>query len=188
MLFRLFTILAVAALAISTWLLTSPGRAVKQGSNDQHSDLPGYYLKNATLTDFDESGNPGVRIAAERIDQVARGTDVAMYNVKLNYQPPEGASWEMVGDTAHVQAGSKVIEVKGNVKVTGDASAMHRNWASPVIRTEVLSYDIPNQIVSTPADVRVQYGKHTLLAHGLSANLKDESIRLESKISGRFFP
>ena len=69
MLFRVFTVLAVAALAISTWILSSPSRRPAALSNTGKADLPGYYLKNTVLTDYDEAGLPTVRIEAERIDQ-----------------------------------------------------------------------------------------------------------------------
>jgi LPS export ABC transporter protein LptC len=188
MLFRVFTILAVAVLGISTWFLTSPSRAIKPSAAESSTDLPGYYLKNAVLTDFDPEGEPGLRIEAERIDQVAHSDDVAMYNVKLNYQPPEGQGWELIGDTAHVKPGSKVIKVDGNVKLQGDAVAVGRTLESPIIRTDTLTYDLPAGIVTSAADVRVQFGQHTLLAHGLSANLKEQSLRLESKVNGHFHP
>jgi LPS export ABC transporter protein LptC len=188
MLFRFFTVLAVAALAISTWFLTSPSRALKPSAAENSADLPGYYLKNAVLTDYDEKGDAGLRIEAERIDQVPRSEEVAMYNVKLNYQPPEGQAWELVGDTAHVQPGTKVIKVDGNVKLQGDAIAVGRASESPIIRTDTLSYDLPAGIVTSASDVRVQFGQHTLLSRGLSANLKEQTLRLESKVNGHFHP
>ena len=71
MLFRVFTVLAVVALVISTWILSSPARrAVELERSANQADLPGYYLKNAVLTDYDAAGAPSIRIEAERIDQI----------------------------------------------------------------------------------------------------------------------
>src|SRR5271170_1219980 len=103
MFFRVFTALAVAALIIITWISSSPSRRPSAPRAGQQIDLPGYYLKNAILTDYDESGTPSIRIEAERIDQIAHSTEVQLYNVKVNYNAPGGQTWELVGDSAHVR-------------------------------------------------------------------------------------
>ena len=188
MLFRLFTILAVAALAVSTWILTSPGNGPRV--SDDRSELPGYFLKNAVMTDYDDNGVPGVRIRAERIDQVANSTDIAMSNVTVNYTPETGEAWVMVGDTAHVDPGTKIVHVQGNVKLQGDPTAIVKGKAvsTPVIRTDALSYSVNDSVVTAPGDVRMDFGKHALMGHGLKGNLKEQTLRLESKVNGRFYP
>ena len=185
MLFRIFTVLAVVALVVSTWVLTSPGRRLHAPIDAQQSELPGYYLKNAVLTDFDLAGNPGIRIEAERIDQIDHGNEVALYNVRVNYQTPGGQSWVMVGDTAHVEPGGKVIDVSGNVRLQGEASARD---GMAVVHTDTLTYDVPDSVATTKSDVRIDFGGHTLTARGLTANLKERTMRLESKVNGRFHP
>jgi len=51
-----------------------------------------------------------------------------------------------------------------------------------------LSYNVPESVASTKSDVRIDYGSHILTARGLSANLKERTIRLESRVNGRFLP
>jgi lipopolysaccharide export system protein LptC len=185
MIFRIFTVLAVAALIISTWILTSPAHRLSTQKSGRQSDLPGYYLKNAILTDYDAAGNPSIRIEADRIDQVAHGNEVALYNVRLNYDSPNGQTWVLFGDTAHVQPGGKIIDVAGNVRLQGE------NPGTPgtaVIHTDTLSYNVPESIASTKSDVRIDYGGHILTARGLTANMKERTMRLESRVNGRFFP
>jgi len=185
MLFRVFTVLAVLALGITTWNLSSSVRRPHAQIDTKPADLPGYYLKNAILTDYDLAGNPSIRIEAERIDQIAHGNEVGLYNVRVNYQTPGGQSWVMVGDVAHVQPGGKVIDVTGNVRLQGEA--MGREGVA-VVHTETLSYDVPDAVASTKSDVRIDFAEHTLTARGLSANLKERTMRLESKVNGRFHP
>jgi LPS export ABC transporter protein LptC len=184
MLFRVFTVLAVIALAISTWMLSSPTHR-PQTTIVKPSDLPGYYLKNAVLTDYDLAGDPSIRIEAERIDQIAHGNEVALYNVHVDYQTPDGQSWVMVGDVAHVQPGGKVVDVTGNVRLQGEATGPA---GAAVLHTDTLSYNVTDAVASTKSDVRLDFGGHTLTARGLVANLKDRTIRLESKVNGRFQP
>jgi lipopolysaccharide export system protein LptC len=185
MLFRVFTVLAVVALCVSTWILTTPTHRPQTQVDAKQSDLPGYYLKHAVLTDYDLEGNPNIRIEAERIDQIDHGNEVALYNVRVVYQAPNGQSWVMVGDTAHVQPGGKVVDVTGNVRLQGDPIGRE---GSPVVHTDTLSYDVPDALVTTKSDVRIDYAEHTLTGRGLFANLKERTMRLESKVNGRFHP
>jgi lipopolysaccharide export system protein LptC len=151
MIFRVLAVLALIALAISSWMLTSPGRNVTAPTSANRPDLPGYYLKNAVLTDFDLAGTPGIRIDAERIDQVDHGNEVA-----------------------------------GNVRFEGAPSPSDPTPA--IIHSDTMSYDITNGIATTKSDVRIDFGKHVMTGHGMTANMKDQTIRLESKVSGRFHP
>jgi lipopolysaccharide export system protein LptC len=185
MFFRVFTVLAVAALVIITWISSSPSHRPSEQGGTKQSDLPGYYLKNAVLTDYDASGAPSIRVEAERIDQIDHGNEVALYNVRVNYDAPGGQTWVLVGDTAHVQPGGKIIDVAGNVRLQAENPG---TAGSAVIHTDLLSYNVPETIASTKSDVRIDYGKHVLTARGLSANLKERTIRLESKVNGRFLP
>jgi LPS export ABC transporter protein LptC len=185
MFFRVFTVLAVAALIISTWILSSPSHRPSAPGASQ-TDLPGYYLKNAILTDYDESGVPIIRIEAERIDQIAHGNEVQLYKVRVNYDAPGGQNWLLVGDTAHVRPGGTIVDVAGNVRLEGEPSAADPTPA--IMHADTLTYDVPSAIASTKGDVRIDFGKHVQTARGLTANLKDQTIRLESKVNGRFHP
>jgi LPS export ABC transporter protein LptC len=185
MLFRLFTVLAVVALGISTWILSSPVRRPHARTDARQAELPGYYLKDAVLTDYDLAGNPSIRIEAERIDQIAHGNEVALYNVRVNYESTGGQTWVLTGDVAHVQPGGKIIDVNGNVRLQGEGAGSEN---TAIIRTDALTYDVPDSIASTKDDVQIDFGGHVLTARGLSANLKERTMRLESKVNGRFHP
>jgi lipopolysaccharide export system protein LptC len=185
MLFRAFTLLAVIALGIGTWILSSPARKPQQDAGAGRTDLPGYYLKNAVLTDYDAAGAPSIRIVAERIDQIAHSTEVALSNVQVNYQAPGGQPWLLVGDTARVEPGADVVDVNGNVRLQGEPAP---GESTAVMHTDALSYNVPASVATTQSDVRIDFGGHTLTARGMVANLKDRTIRLESKVNGRFQP
>ena len=185
MLFRFFTVLTVAALIIITWYKSSPSHRPSSDTAGMRTDLPGYYLKNAILTDYDAAGAPSVRIEAERIDQIDHSTEVQLYNVRVNYEAPGGQNWVLFGDTAHVQSGGKMVDVSGNVRLQEDTAGRS---GTAVIRSDTMSYDVPESIASTKSDVRIEYGGHILTARGLTANLKARTIHLEQKVNGRFLP
>jgi LPS export ABC transporter protein LptC len=185
MLFRIFTFIAVIALGVSTWILSSPNRRPAPAAKAGQGNLPGYYLKNTVLTDYDAAGAPSIRIQAERIDQIDHGPEVVLYNVRFDYQAPNGQSWVMFGNVAHVEGGGKIVEVSGDVRLEGQSS---EHAGTAVVRTDALTYNVPDAIATTESDVRVEFGAHTLTARGLLANLKERTMRLESKVNGRFQP
>ncbi len=185
MLFRIFTVVAVIALGVSTWILSSPHRRPAAAAGMGQGNLPGYYLKNAILTDYDASGAANIRIQADRIDQVDHGPEVVLYNVRFDYQAPNGQSWVMFGNVAHVEPGGKIVLVSGDVRLEGQSS---EHAGTAVVRTDALTYDVPDAIASTDSDVRIEFGAHSLTARGLLANLKERTMRLESKVNGRFQP
>jgi LPS export ABC transporter protein LptC len=183
--FRIFTLLAVLALGVSTWILSSPSRRPTQATAGASVSLPGYYLKNAVMTDYDENGAVSVRIHADRIDQVDHGPEVALTNVRVDYQSPQGQAWVLLGDTGRVETGGKVVDVAGNVRLE-EQSPEHAGTA--VLHTDTLRYDVTKALATTQSDVRIDFGLHTLTARGMVANLKDRTMRLESKVNGRFHP
>jgi LPS export ABC transporter protein LptC len=181
MVFRLFTVLAVAALAISTWILSSPAHRPAAANDSAKADLPGYYLADAVLTDYDPAGAAGIRLDAVRIDQIDHGDEIALSGVRVHYQPPNGQNWVLTGDKGRVEPGGKVVDVSGDVRLQGDTEP-----AETVVHTDVLRYDVPGSLVTTSSDVRIEFGAHTLNARGLAANLKERTMRLEQRVNGRF--
>jgi LPS export ABC transporter protein LptC len=185
MAFRIFTLLAVIALVVSTWILSSPSHRPTQTAAGAAASLPGYYLKSAVMTDYDENGAVSVRIHADRIDQIDHGPEVVLSNVRVDYQSPQGQSWALFGDTGRVETGGKILDVTGNVRL--EEQSTERTGAA-VMHTDTLRYDVASALATTQSDVRIDFGLHTLTAHGLQANLKARTIRLESKVNGRFQP
>lgn len=183
MAFRLFTLLAVIALGISTWILSSPSHRPVESVAGAGATLPGYYLKNAILTDYDAAGAPTLRIHADRIDQVDHGPEIALYNVRVDYQAPGGQAWILLGDTGRVETGGKIVDVAGNVRLEEQTRS-----GAAILHTDTLRYDVANAVASTDSDVRIDFGRHALTARGLVANLKDRTMRLESRVNGRFQP
>ena len=183
--FRLFTLLAVLALAVSAWFLSSPKLMPGAGPPARQVENPGYFLTDGVLTEYDANGNPSVRIAARRIDQIPHSDEVMLHDIRVDYQAPGGAAWVMVGAMARVRPGGTVVDLTGDVRLQG-ADPNRRGAA--VIRTDTLTYDVTQSIASTSGDVRIDFPPHTLTARGLVANLREHTIRLESRVNGRFHP
>jgi len=185
MLLRIFTLCSLAALAIGTWVLSTQSRAPKSHGRTGMENLPGYYLKGTVMTDYDTLGAASIKIAAERIQQVDQSTEVELFNVRLDYQGPTGQTWVMVGDKARVHPGGKQVDVTGNVQLQG----LDQGREGPAtVRTDTISYDVDSAEVHTDSDVKIIFGPHTLIAHGLLARLKEQTMRLKSRVNGHFTP
>ncbi|MDE2294032.1 MAG: LPS export ABC transporter periplasmic protein LptC [Gammaproteobacteria bacterium] len=185
MLFRVFTVLAVIALAISTWILSTPDRLRRSEPAARQGPHPGYYLTDAVLTDYGADGAPSVRIQAARIDEIGRGNQVALHDIHVTYAAPGGESWVMSGDRARIEPDGKAVDVQGNVQLRGVDP--HRPGTA-IIRSDRMRYDVADAVASTPEDVRIEFGGETLSAHGLLADLKRRTVRLESDVNGHFVP
>jgi LPS export ABC transporter protein LptC len=182
---RLFALLGLLALALGSWFLTEPSKLSRPKPSAPAAAKLGYFLKGTVLTDYGPNGTPAVRIAAERIDQVAGSNEVELHNVRLDYAAGSDRLWIMVGEHARVQAGGQQIDVDGNVRLQG----LEQGREGPaVIRTDQLHYDVPNAVAHTDDEVRIEFSRHTLSAHGLTARLNERSMRLESRVHGRFNP
>jgi LPS export ABC transporter protein LptC len=184
-LFRIFTILAVAALVVITWNLSNPGHTPSAPIEAERAHTPGYFLNNAILSDYDEQGDPSIRLTAARIDQIDHGTEVALNDVRVDYQSPNGQAWVAFGDQAHVQPGGKVVDMSGDVRLKGLEDGPE---GPAVIRADTMSYDVPAGVATTSSDVQITLGKHSLNSRGMVANLKDRSVRLEQRVNGHFLP
>ncbi len=185
MLFRFFTVLAVIALAVSTWILSTPGRIGATSTSGGKVRKPGYYLKDAVLTDYGHDGAPSIRIAAGRIDQIGPGDQVALHDIRVEYHAPGGESWTMLGDQAQIAPGGKAVQVQGHVRLRG---VDPERAGTALILSDRMTYDVADAVVSTKSAVRIDFAAQSLTARGLLADLKRRSVRLESDVNGRFVP
>jgi LPS export ABC transporter protein LptC len=184
-LLRVFAVLALLGLALGSWYLTRNHQPEARKATPVSTTKPGYYLKGTVLTDYNVDGAPAVRMAAERIDQDPSANEVLLHNVRLDYTSSSGQLWVMVGERARVFQEGQLIDIAGSVRLQG----IERGREGPaLISTEWLQYEVPQAIVRTDQNVRVQFARHTLSARGLTARLNESSMRLESEVHGRFNP
>jgi hypothetical protein len=170
MLFRIITVLAVIALGgqhVDIEQSRSATGAVQRNTGRQ----PRLLSEERVLTDYDAAGDPSVRIEAERIDQIGHTNEVALINVRIDYQAPGGQSWVMVGDMAHVQPGGKVVDMRATCACRASPAAPgHRNGSN---RYSELRHSRRGGEHQERRAHRIR--RHTLTARGLVANLKERT-------------
>jgi LPS export ABC transporter protein LptC len=144
---------------------------------------PGYYLKDAIVTDTTDDGTPGLRLAARRIEQHPENGSITLRDVTVDYLALPERSWRLTANEGIVPGGTTTIRFSGDVALAAEGEPR-----GAVIRTDALSIDTQTSIATTDEPVSIELGGHHVLARGMMANLKDNHVQLESEVNGRFVP
>ena len=170
-------------LAAGSWWLARGGRDTGAPAGAAADKAPGYYLVDATVEQTDASGLATLRAHAERATQADPGGAVILQRPTLHYQPQADRDWVMTADAGTLPAHSQQVLLDGNVELR----AAGRGPASgAVVRSEHLELDVATHLATTAEPVRIELAPHTLLAHGLHADLTRETLRLEAAVHGTF--
>jgi LPS export ABC transporter protein LptC len=146
---------------------------------------PAPFLRAAVLEDFDAAGRLRLRVDAARIEFDPADESLGFEAIALDYFAGPSQTWRVNADRGHAPRGFAVLELSGNVVLSG---IRDRKPREATVRTEQLSFDTAAEVVRSAVPVRVEFGRHTLEATGFVANMKRETLRLESRVNGQFFP
>jgi LPS export ABC transporter protein LptC len=172
----------LAALVVSYGVFTGQSRDDSLATGADRPQ-PGYYLRDAVITDTQADGSPAVRLAARRIEQNPADDSISLEDVDVDYLALEDRSWRLTADSGSVPGGSTTITFSGNVVLEGRDQPQ-----SAVIRTDTLSVDTRKSIASTQAPVSIEIAGHQVHARGMRADLETNRVELESDVHGRFAP
>jgi lipopolysaccharide export system protein LptC len=172
----------LAAVVVSYGIFTGQSSEDGLATGDERPQ-PGYYLRDAVITDTQADGSPAVRLAARRIEQNPMDDSIALEDVDVDYLALENRHWRLTADSGSVPGGSSTITFSGNVVLEGRDQP-----ESAVIRTDSLSVDTEKSIASTQAPVSIEIAGHRVNARGMRADLETNRVELESQVHGRFAP
>lgn len=170
-----------AALALTYVLLTRQSR--DGDAPVARPSQPGYYLEDAVIVETDRDGKPRVKLAARVIAQNALDNSIGLTDVRVDYTGDTSRHWLLTAQKGFVPPDSQRIQFDGNVQIQ-DVSAND----TPRATTDRLELDMRRNIARTDAPVQIVFGPHSLSARGLWADLKGETLRLESQVNGHFAP
>ncbi len=172
----------LVALAIGSWWLARRDAEEPQGS-PAASAQPGYYLTDATLEQTDATGRLTMRVHAARAAQQGEQGAVRLEQLEAHYFPEAGQDWLMTSAAGSLPPAGRVVEFEGDVRLRATAAA---SATGAVVRTEHLALDVDSTLATTADPVRIEFGPHAVVARGLHADLKRETLRLESAVNGTF--
>jgi LPS export ABC transporter protein LptC len=143
---------------------------------------PGYYLKQAVVTETDATGAARFKLSAEQINQNPKDQSIDLQTVLLDYRSDPDSLWLLTANHGHLVGGSRVIDFTGNVHIKPQAPSTNR----VELQTETLSMDTENNIATAPGKVKFTMDGQFLNAVRLKYNLKQQTLQLESGLHGQF--
>lgn len=184
MIYRIFAVLTLVAVIVASLLLARQqsgapaSAAVRQTGWD-----PGYSAQNARLVQTGADGQPLYTLNAATIRQLPNEGQVQLTQVQLSFRDPDGNLWTATSDRGELEQPQEHVRLSGNVHVSGTLSGV----SGPAqISTAALSVDIRNNVVSTQDAVELLWSGRQESSVGLTANLKDRRVELESAVHGTF--
>jgi LPS export ABC transporter protein LptC len=151
-------------------------RDVSSDSDDDTQPPPGYYLKDAIITQTQPDGSPDLRLVAARIEQQRRDDSIRLDDVRLDYLKMPERHWVLTADHGFVPENSRIVEFRGDVDLH-PAQTREQTW----LRTEALAIDTEkNRAYTTQSPVTIRFGTYTMTVKRVEADLATEKVRLES--------
>jgi LPS export ABC transporter protein LptC len=185
MTWRLLGIAALIAVLAFWALYARPSRNDAPASAAAAGTPPGYQASGATLVETGPDGRALYTLRAAQIRQDPRTQVVDLDDVTMDYRDSRGDLWLLRSRRGKLIEPQDRVEFEGAVRVTGNLNAVA---GAARIATERLAFDTRTEIVSTRVPVTLTWSGHRLDARGMSADLKDQRLKLESAVQGRFAP
>jgi LPS export ABC transporter protein LptC len=174
--------LVLAILAAATWLVTWQRQDVEPLVDEGGSAEPlGYYARGARVSGTDADGRLTYRIFAERLDEVPGEELLQLTGVTVDYWPADDATWALSAASAKYARDGSEIELVGKVEVRNSPSGGSKQQR---IATEQLLFLPDSAIAESDEPVEIRVGDWQLRAVGLRADLKEQTLKLESPVHG----
>jgi LPS export ABC transporter protein LptC len=183
MMYRLIGLLVAVALIGGMYFLSSgSGTTTAPVASGQPAEAPGYAAKNAEVVETGEDGRPLYTLNAVQVRQHPNDNRIQLDAPRMVYIASDGQPWHVRARSGQIREDGEQVELFGDVHLNGDMPGA----AEPtVIDTSVLSFNTKTEIVSTKAPLTLDWGGRKIAATGMSVNLNDRTVKLESRINGR---
>jgi LPS export ABC transporter protein LptC len=144
----------------------------------------GYFTTRARIVETAADGRPRYTIDARRIEQDADSRRIRLIGPTLALSTERGL-WNVSAATGELPEDASRISLAGDVRLSSRVGAR----LEPIeIRTEALSYEPERGLASGETRVTITVSGQSLSANGFAANLRTQTLSLESDVNGRFTP
>jgi LPS export ABC transporter protein LptC len=177
--------LLLALVAAATWLATWQPQSTTPAVERSDDARPlGYYVHGARMTATDEQGRVTYRVLAERLDEVPEEDRLQLTGVSVEYLPTDDLAWSISAASGNSPKGGSPLDLVGNVEL----KSVPTDGSKPrTVEAETLRFWPDTSIAETDALVRFRVGDWQIDGEGLRANLKADTLELESS-HGTFAP
>lgn len=172
----------LVGLAAGSWWLANRGRDVEEPATAVRGNQPGFYLKDATLQQTDETGRVEMRVTAVTAVQDPATRFVRGETLRVDYFLDEPRTWVMTANAGVLPPDGQTVQLEGDVRLAG----LDTGSDPAVIRTERMTLDVDASVATTQEPVRIEMGKNSITARGLRADLKTDRLQLEADVHGLY--
>ncbi len=168
--------LAAALAALVAVFGAMVDRDTSSNAGDSTPPPPGYYLKDAIITQTQLDGSPDLRLTAKRIDQHRKDDSIHLTTVQVDYLKVPERHWILTADQGEIPDHSRIVQFSGNVELR-PADTQPQTF----LRTEALAIDTEKHLAyTTHSPAQVRFGNNAMTVRELQADLTTEKIKLES--------
>ena len=178
--------LVLAIIAAATWLATwqrqDDGPVVEPPAE---AGPLGYYVRGARLSGTDEQGRVTYRVFAERLEELPGDERLKLTGVNVDYSPADETAWALTAATASYARDGSQVDLSGDVELRSAPT----DGSKPVtVATENLLFSPDTSSAASSEAVEIRVGDWQLSGVGLSADLKEDTLELESQVHGTLAP
>jgi LPS export ABC transporter protein LptC len=177
----LFALVCLTALGALLYLHESDDSSAAFVIGEPLNSEPGYVAIHGNLIQTGDNGHPLYRLDADRIEQPTPEGTVYLTQPAIDYQPAPGDHWTVTALQGELPQDASTAEFTGDVHAEGRPPGSDELMR---IDTDVLHLDMPRQLVTTAARVRVTWKGSTLRGRGMRAELKDNRLQLYADVRG----
>jgi LPS export ABC transporter protein LptC len=167
------------------------GRNSSPVTTSEAPPQPGYYLKDAVITETKADGSMSMQLIAQRIEQHPQDDTITMNKVRVHYYQSAAKPWALSAQRGSVPANSRVVQLEGDVELrplNEQTSSQPHAAGESFLRADSMAIDTEkNFAYSTSSPVRMKFGPHAMTVRSFRADLNNEKLRLES-VNGQFAP
>jgi LPS export ABC transporter protein LptC len=175
---------ALAALAAGSWYWNGQGAATDMDASQRGRVPLGYYLRGAQISVSDADGRILYEILADSAEERPGESRMLLERVLIRYTPAAEIPWDVRADRGEIPSDERYIDLIGRVELMSKPGAAQ----STIIQTQMLRFEPDAFLATTDVAVDVVFGDERLQAVGMSANLRDDLLELESNVHGQFNP
>lgn len=184
--YRAFIVLVFVVVIVGSVMLGGQQREpVSTTTVDEAAANLGYAARQARVVETGPDGHPLYTLDADLINEPPGTTNIQLQQVHIVFRDATGQEWQGRADNGTVGRDSGQVELLGDVQVSG---LLPGSRAEANIRTEKLSVDTHTQTVTTQEPVTLAVPGGRIRSRGLSANLNDGVVHLETNVHGTYSP
>jgi LPS export ABC transporter protein LptC len=177
----LFALVSLTALGALLYLHDSDDGSALFVVGEPLNAEPGYVAIHGHLIETGDNGHPLYRLYADRIVQPTPQGTVYLTQPSIDYQLDPADHWTITALQGELPQDASTAELNGDVHAEGRPPGSDDLMR---IDTDVLHLDMPRQLVTTAAKVRVNWKGSTLRGRGMRAELKDNRLQLFADVRG----